>query len=33
MSTYVVVIDDEPDVESMFRQHFRRTDASRKSLS
>jgi CheY-like chemotaxis protein len=24
MSTYVVVVDDEPDVESMFRQHFRR---------
>jgi CheY-like chemotaxis protein len=24
MSTYVVVVDDEPDVESMFRQQFRR---------
>jgi len=24
LSTYVVVVDDEPDVESMFRQHFRR---------
>jgi CheY-like chemotaxis protein len=24
MSTYIVVVDDEPDVESMFRQHFRR---------
>jgi len=23
MSTYIVVVDDEPDVESMFRQHFR----------
>ena len=24
MSTYIVVVDDEIDVESMFRQHFRR---------
>jgi CheY-like chemotaxis protein len=24
MSTYIVVVDDEPDVEGMFRQHFRR---------
>ena len=24
MSTYILVVDDEPDVESMFRQHFRR---------
>ncbi|HKO69406.1 MAG TPA: response regulator [Bradyrhizobium sp.] len=24
MSTYIVVVDDEPDVESMFRQNFRR---------
>jgi len=24
VSTYIVVVDDEPDVESMFRQHFRR---------
>jgi CheY-like chemotaxis protein len=24
LSTYIVVVDDEPDVESMFRQHFRR---------
>ena len=24
MSTYIVVVDDEPDVEAMFRQHFRR---------
>ena len=24
MKTYIVVVDDEPDVESMFRQHFRR---------
>ena len=24
MSTYIVVVDDEPDVESMFRQQFRR---------
>lgn len=24
MSTHVLVVDDEPDVESMFRQHFRR---------
>ena len=24
MSTYIVVVDDEPDVEEMFRQHFRR---------
>lgn len=23
-STYIVVVDDEPDVEGMFRQHFRR---------
>ncbi|MGX4770324.1 response regulator [Bradyrhizobium guangdongense] len=23
MSTYIVVVDDEPDVESMFRQQFR----------
>ncbi|MBR0693512.1 response regulator [Bradyrhizobium lablabi] len=24
MTTYIVVVDDEPDVEGMFRQHFRR---------
>ena len=24
MSAYIVVVDDEPDVESMFRQQFRR---------
>ena len=24
MSTYIMVVDDEPDVEGMFRQHFRR---------
>lgn len=24
MSTYIVVVDDEPDVEEMFKQHFRR---------
>jgi CheY-like chemotaxis protein len=24
VSTYIVVVDDEPDVESIFRQHFRR---------
>jgi CheY-like chemotaxis protein len=24
MSTYIVVVDDEPDIEGMFRQHFRR---------
>jgi len=24
VSTYIVVVDDEPDVESMFRQQFRR---------
>jgi CheY-like chemotaxis protein len=24
LSTYIVVVDDEPDVEGMFRQHFRR---------
>ncbi len=24
MSTYIVVVDDEPDVEEMFRQQFRR---------
>ena len=24
MNIYIVVVDDEPDVESMFRQHFRR---------
>ena len=24
MSTHILVVDDEPDVESMFRQHFRR---------
>jgi CheY-like chemotaxis protein len=24
MSIYILVVDDEPDVESMFRQHFRR---------
>jgi hypothetical protein len=24
VSTYIVVVDDEPDVESMFRQHLRR---------
>ena len=23
MSTHILVVDDEPDVESMFRQHFR----------
>ena len=24
MSTYIVVVDDEPDVQEMFRQQFRR---------
>ena len=24
MSMYILIVDDEPDVESMFRQHFRR---------
>ena len=24
MNTYIVVVDDEPDVEGMFKQHFRR---------
>jgi CheY-like chemotaxis protein len=24
LSTYIVVVDDEPDVEEMFKQHFRR---------
>ena len=24
MSIYIVVVDDEPDVEGMFKQHFRR---------
>src|SRR4051812_20264266 len=24
VSTYIVIVDDEPDVESMFRQQFRR---------
>ena len=24
MSSHILVVDDEPDVESMFRQHFRR---------
>src|SRR5579859_2894603 len=24
MSTYILIVDDEPDVESLFRQHFRR---------
>jgi len=24
LSTYIVVVDDEPDVAEMFRQHFRR---------
>ena len=24
MSTYIVVVDDEPDVAEMFRQQFRR---------
>jgi CheY-like chemotaxis protein len=24
LSTYIVVVDDEPDVEAMFKQHFRR---------
>ena len=24
MSTYIVVVDDEPDVEEMFKQNFRR---------
>lgn len=24
MSTYILVVDDEPDVESLFRQQFRR---------
>jgi DNA-binding NtrC family response regulator len=24
MDTYILVVDDEPDIESMFRQHFRR---------
>jgi hypothetical protein len=23
LSTHILVVDDEPDVESMFRQHFR----------
>jgi CheY-like chemotaxis protein len=24
LSAYILVVDDEPDVENMFRQHFRR---------
>ena len=24
MSTYILVVDDEPDIESLFRQQFRR---------
>ena len=24
MSTHILVVDDEPDIENMFRQHFRR---------
>ena len=24
MSTYILVVDDEPDVENLFRQQFRR---------
>jgi CheY-like chemotaxis protein len=24
LSTHILVVDDEPDVENMFRQHFRR---------
>jgi CheY-like chemotaxis protein len=24
LSTYIVIVDNEPDVEEMFRQHFRR---------
>lgn len=24
MSTYIIVVDDEPDVEHLFRQQFRR---------
>jgi CheY-like chemotaxis protein len=24
VSTYILVVDDEPDVESLFRQQFRR---------
>jgi hypothetical protein len=24
LSTHILIVDDEPDVESMFRQHFRR---------
>jgi len=24
LNTHILVVDDEPDVESMFRQHFRR---------
>ncbi|WP_213290963.1 response regulator [Bradyrhizobium sp. sGM-13] len=24
MSVYILVVDDEPDVEALFRQHFRR---------
>jgi CheY-like chemotaxis protein len=24
MSTYILIVDDEPDVEGLFRQHFRR---------
>jgi CheY-like chemotaxis protein len=24
LSSYILVVDDEPDVESLFRQHFRR---------
>jgi hypothetical protein len=32
LSTYIVVVDDEPDVESMFRQHFRRDLRTRRFL-
>ena len=28
MSTYILVVDDEPDVESLFRQQFRRCTTS-----
>jgi CheY-like chemotaxis protein len=30
LSTYIIVIDDEPDVEEMFKQHFRRDLRSRR---
>ena len=28
MNTYILVVDDEPDVEQLFRQHFRRDTRS-----